>query len=98
MLGSLTLQYINSIRDGQAPSVLEAAKAMANAENEFAVNAAGNLYQSEMQKRIADINPENDALGNFHKDSMKIAIQFLKDAIVLDDKDVFEKQALVSIK
>ena len=70
---------------------------MADTENEYVVNAAGNLYKREMQKRIADINPKDTTLKNFDKECTSIAMQFLKDAVVFDDQDVYEKQAVVSM-
>ncbi|XP_053393675.1 guanylate-binding protein 2-like [Mercenaria mercenaria] len=99
MLATLLTSYVNSIQDGKLPCLSEAMATMADVENACAVEKATEVYNTEMKKRIAAHNtPTDTGLVNFHRDSMKAAIEVLKTGLVFDDEQVYEEQSLVKFK
>ncbi|XP_053378108.1 uncharacterized protein LOC128547986 [Mercenaria mercenaria] len=72
---------------------------MADIENACAVEKATEVYNAEIKIRIAAHNtPTDTGLVNFHRDSMKAAIEVLKTGLVFDEEQVYGEQALVKFK
>jgi hypothetical protein len=55
-------------------------------------------YRAEMKKRIGSHTPSEKGLINYHKDSMRAALEVLKAGLIIDDEQIYEEKAMVNIK
>ncbi|WAQ94983.1 hypothetical protein MAR_007454, partial [Mya arenaria] len=84
---------MNSVKENTAPCLQDAIKLMADEENQFAVRKASECYQEEMKKRINKHMPNESGLERYHNDCMEIAVNKLKELVVVDDSDLFHRKA-----
>ncbi|XP_045187468.2 guanylate-binding protein 1-like isoform X2 [Mercenaria mercenaria] len=98
MFCSLLRNYISSIRAGESLCLTSAMISMAAEENKHVVQKASEIYEAEMQKRLPSYLPSEKCLVNYHKDSMQVAQEVLKSGLIIDDEQIYEKQAVVCFK
>ncbi|WAQ94997.1 GBP1-like protein, partial [Mya arenaria] len=93
MLRTMIISYMNSVKENTAPCLQDAMKLMADEENQFAVRKASEWYQEEMKKRINKHMPNESGLERYHNDCMKVAVKKLRELVVVDDGDIFNRKA-----
>ncbi|XP_052795306.1 guanylate-binding protein 4-like [Mya arenaria] len=93
MLKTIIISYMNYVKENTAPCLQDAMKLMADKENQFAVRKASECYQEEMKKRINKHIPNESGLERYHNDCMDIAVNKLKELVVVDDSDLFHRKA-----
>ncbi|XP_053391845.1 guanylate-binding protein 1-like, partial [Mercenaria mercenaria] len=98
MLSSLLLNYVHSIQVGESPCLTSAMISMSAVENTHVVQKASEIYKREMQRRLASHSPSENGLVNYHKDSMKAALEVLKSGLIIDDEQIYEEQAMICFK
>ncbi|XP_053393749.1 guanylate-binding protein 1-like [Mercenaria mercenaria] len=98
MLSSLLLNYVHSIQVGESPCLTSAMISMSAVENTHVVQKASEIYKREMQRRLTSHSPSEKGLVNYHKDSMKAALEVLKSGLIIDDEQIYEEQAMVCFK
>ncbi|XP_053393760.1 guanylate-binding protein 2-like isoform X2 [Mercenaria mercenaria] len=98
MLSSLLLNYVHSIQVGESPCLTSAMISMSTVENTHVVQKASEIYKREMQRRLTSYSPSEKGLVNYHKDSMKAALEVLKSGLIIDDEQIYEEQAMVCFK
>ncbi|XP_053391583.1 guanylate-binding protein 7-like [Mercenaria mercenaria] len=91
---SLLRNYISSIRAGESICLTSATISMAAEENKHVVQKASEIYEAEMQKRLHSYSQSEKGLVNYHKDSMQVAQEVLKSGLIIDDEQIYEKQAM----
>ena len=95
---TLLLNYVHSVGAGDPPCLTSAMISMAASENAYISQRASDAYKAEMQRRIASHIPSEKGLVNYHRDSMRAALEVLKDGLIIDDEHIYEEQAMVNIK
>jgi hypothetical protein len=70
---------------------------MAASENTYVVKRASEEYRAEMKKRMASYIPNEKGLVNYHKDSMRAALEVLKAGLIIDDEQIYEEKAMVNM-
>ncbi|XP_053391584.1 guanylate-binding protein 5-like [Mercenaria mercenaria] len=98
MFSTLLLNYVHSIQVGESPCLTTAMISMSTAENTHVVEKASESYKREMKTRLASHSPSEKGLVNHHKDSMKAALEVLKSGLIIDDKQIYEQQAMVCFR
>ncbi|WAQ94973.1 GBP4-like protein [Mya arenaria] len=84
---------MNSVKENMPPCLTDATTLMAAEENRFAVRKASECYQEEMKKRINKHMPNDKGLEMYHNDCMDVAVNKLRELVVLDDGDIFHRKA-----
>jgi hypothetical protein len=69
---------------------------MAASENTYVVEKASEKYRAEMKKRIGSFIPSEKGLVNYHKDSLRAALEVLKAGLIIDDEQIYEEKAMVN--
>ncbi|XP_060581771.1 guanylate-binding protein 1-like [Ruditapes philippinarum] len=98
MFCSLVLKYVQSIRAGESPCLTSAMVSMVASENTYVVEKASEEYRAEMKKRIGSHTPSEKGLLNYHKDSMRAALEVLKAGLIIDDEQIYEEKAMTCFK
>ncbi|XP_052812905.1 guanylate-binding protein 1-like [Mya arenaria] len=93
MLRTMIISYMNSVHENTAPCLTDAMKLMAEEENQFAVQKTTECYLDEMKKRINKHIPNEEGLEMYHNDCMDVAVKTLRELVVFDDGDIFQKKA-----
>ncbi|XP_052794401.1 guanylate-binding protein 2-like [Mya arenaria] len=98
MLKTMIISYMKSVKENTAPCLADAMKLMADEENQFAVRKASECYQEEMMKRISKHMPDEKELERYHNECMDIAVNKLKELVVVNDSDIFNRKAAECFK
>ncbi|MBN3304675.1 GBP1 protein, partial [Amia calva] len=98
MLGSLAEAYVKAIRSGQIPCLDNAVLALAQIENNRALDDAISYYLQEMEQWVAYPTETQEELSDLHSRFEKEAVKIFMDKSFKDDDQKFQLKLMESLQ